>query len=102
MANNFDFVQDCLRHCWLENPEERPDFQLIRARLRPLRKGMSVSAHTVLNQTSSPVTDISFCCRKPNILDNIMTVMEKYANNLEVLVDERTDQLEEEKRKTGL
>lgn len=27
--------------------------------------------------------------------------MEKYANNLEVLVDERTDQLVEEKKKTG-
>lgn len=28
--------------------------------------------------------------------------MEKYANNLEVLVDERTDQLQEEKKKTGV
>lgn len=37
---------------------------------------------------------------KPNIFDNMIAMMEKYANNLEVLVDERTDQLQEEKKKT--
>ena len=40
--------------------------------------------------------------RKPNIFDNMIAMMEKYANNLEVLVDERTDQLVEEKKKTGV
>lgn len=42
-----------------------------------------------------------YCFRKPNIFDNMIAMMEKYANNLEVLVDERTDQLVEEKKKTG-
>ncbi|CAH1968124.1 unnamed protein product [Acanthoscelides obtectus] len=77
LENGSDFVKECLKECWAENPEERPDFKSIRTKLRPLRRGM-----------------------KPNILDNMMAMMEKYANNLEVLVDERTDQLQEEKKKT--
>ncbi|KAL1497777.1 hypothetical protein ABEB36_008676 [Hypothenemus hampei] len=77
LENSFDFVKDCLKECWMECPEDRPDFKSIRTKLRPLRKGM-----------------------KPNIFDNMMAMMEKYANNLEVLVDERTDQLQEEKKKT--
>ena len=50
---------------------------MIRGRLRPLRKGM-----------------------RANIFDNMLAMMEKYANNLEMLVDERTHLLIEEKRKT--
>ncbi|XP_034230104.1 receptor-type guanylate cyclase Gyc76C [Thrips palmi] len=77
LENSFDFVRECLQECWAEDPELRPDLKAVRARLRPLRKGM-----------------------KPNIFDNMIAMMEKYANNLEVLVDERTDQLQQEKRKT--
>ncbi|EDW31140.1 GL20747 [Drosophila persimilis] len=73
----FDCVSECLRECWSERAEDRPDFKTIRAKLRPLRKGM-----------------------RPNIFDNMMAMMEKYANNLEALVDDRTDQLQEEKKKT--
>lgn len=77
LETSFDCVRDCIRECWAENPEVRPDFKSIRTKLRPLRKGM-----------------------RPNIFDNMMAMMEKYANNLEQLVDERTDQLQEEKKKT--
>ena len=55
----------------------RPDFKMVRGRLRSLRKGL-----------------------KSNIFDNMLAMMEKYANNLETLVDERTQLLIEEKRRT--
>ena len=50
---------------------------MIRGRLRLLRKGM-----------------------KANIFDNMISMMESYANNLESLVDDRTQLLIDEKRKT--
>ena len=37
---------------------------------------------------------------KANIFDNMLAIMEKYATNLEAIVDERTLQLSEEKKKT--
>ncbi|XP_059054406.1 guanylate cyclase 32E [Achroia grisella] len=77
LSGRFDCVRECCSDCWAEDPNTRPDFKAIRTRLRPLRKGM-----------------------KANIFDNMIAMMEKYANNLEALVDERTDQLQEEKKKT--
>jgi hypothetical protein len=77
LETSFDCVRECCRECWTEVAEMRPDFKTIRTKLRVLRKGM-----------------------RPNIFDNMMAMMEQYANNLEQLVDERTDQLQEEKKKT--
>ena len=38
--------------------------------------------------------------RKTNIFENVVYMMETYANNLEELVNERTGQLIDEKKKT--
>ena len=42
LENSFDFVREVLQECWAEDPEQRPDLKAVRARLRPLRKGMYV------------------------------------------------------------
>ena len=39
--------------------------------------------------------------RTPNVIDNMLSMMEKYTNNLESIVNERTKQLELEKSKTN-
>ncbi|KAK2714835.1 hypothetical protein QYM36_009141 [Artemia franciscana] len=77
IMNAPNFVLQTIRECWNEDPMLRPDFKTIRVKLRPLKKGM-----------------------KANIFDNMLAMMEKYANNLELLVDERTEMLIEEKQKT--
>ena len=59
LENCMDFVKETIRICWSESPDLRPDFKSIRNKLRPLRKGM-----------------------KANIFDNMITMMETYANNL--------------------
>ncbi|XP_073839417.1 receptor-type guanylate cyclase Gyc76C-like [Musca autumnalis] len=72
-----DYVLSCITDCWHEDPEVRPDFPTIRTRLKKMRGG-----------------------KTKNIMDQMMEMMEKYANNLEDIVTERTRLLCEEKRKT--
>ncbi|XP_055332598.1 atrial natriuretic peptide receptor 2-like isoform X2 [Paramacrobiotus metropolitanus] len=62
---------------WTEYPDERPSFELIKQRLRPLMKS-----------------------RSGNLMDNLIKRMEKYAADSEALVVERTQAFMEEKRKS--
>ncbi|XP_069581759.1 atrial natriuretic peptide receptor 1-like [Brachyistius frenatus] len=65
-----------MQRCWNEEPSERPDFNTIKILLRKQHRGYG-----------------------SNILDNLLSRMEQYANNLEELVEERTQAYHEEKRK---
>ncbi|CAN9503567.1 unnamed protein product [Ophioblennius macclurei] len=65
-----------MQRCWHEEPSERPDFNTIKILLRKQHRGYG-----------------------SNILDNLLSRMEQYANNLEELVEERTQAYHEEKRK---
>ncbi|XP_002740930.1 atrial natriuretic peptide receptor 2-like [Saccoglossus kowalevskii] len=68
-----------MTQCWEERPEDRPDFHTIRQRLRNMNRG-----------------------RKRGLMDNMVLMLEKYTENLETIVADRTAQLVEEKRKTDL
>lgn len=40
--------------------------------------------------------------RKTDLIDHVLQKLEKYANNLEVIVEQRTSELLDEKRKTDM
>ncbi|XP_053671502.1 uncharacterized protein LOC128721742 [Anopheles nili] len=66
-----------MRQCWAESPEMRPDFAAICERFKQLNHG-----------------------RKVNFVDTMFQMLEKYSNNLEELIRERTEQLDIERKKT--
>ncbi|KAH8023140.1 hypothetical protein HPB51_011254 [Rhipicephalus microplus] len=72
-----DEVCQLISKCWAGDPNERPDFQALKPLIRKLNKESESG----------------------NILDNLLSRMEQYANNLESLVEERTADYLEEKRK---
>ncbi|KAM6898598.1 guanylate cyclase 2G [Lycodopsis pacificus] len=67
-------INSLMKACWNETPDHRPPFAAI---LRQL-KNTTPESHT-------------------NILDNMVAKLEKYANHLEEVVEERTNQLTAEK-----
>ncbi|CAH0562272.1 unnamed protein product [Brassicogethes aeneus] len=68
-----DEVAQMMNKCWAEDSADRPDFTQLKTKLKDLNDG--------------------------NLLDNLLARMEQYANNLETLVEERTADYFEEKRK---
>ncbi|XP_077865835.1 atrial natriuretic peptide receptor 2-like, partial [Saccoglossus kowalevskii] len=71
-------LEGLMTRCWAEDPSERPDISHIKGIVRKL----------------NPATK-----KGDNILDNLLARMEQYANNLEGLVEERTSQYLEEKKR---
>ncbi|XP_078039827.1 retinal guanylyl cyclase 2 isoform X2 [Augochlora pura] len=66
-----------MRQCWAESADLRPDFDDVHDRFKTLNHG-----------------------RKVNFVDTMFQMLEKYSNNLEELIRERTEQLDMEKKKT--
>ncbi|XP_020277564.1 retinal guanylyl cyclase 2 isoform X2 [Pseudomyrmex gracilis] len=66
-----------MRQCWAEAAEMRPDFDDVHDLFKKLNHG-----------------------RKVNFVDTMFQMLEKYSNNLEELIRERTEQLDMEKKKT--
>ncbi|KAH1001911.1 retinal guanylyl cyclase 1-like [Dendroctonus ponderosae] len=66
-----------MRQCWAEQADMRPDFNAVHEQFKKLNHG-----------------------RKVNIVDTMFQMLEKYSNNLEELIRERTEQLDFEKKKT--
>ncbi|ESN96742.1 hypothetical protein HELRODRAFT_107666 [Helobdella robusta] len=70
-------MMELIQQCWDENPASRPTFENISKML--LKSS---------NKTNT------------NIVDNMLEKLEKYANDLEKIVEQRTKELVNEKRKT--
>ncbi|CAD5124699.1 DgyrCDS12962 [Dimorphilus gyrociliatus] len=68
---------ELMKECWNENPHDRPNFEKITKSVRKINIG-----------------------KDSNIMDTMITKLEKYANNLEEIVENRTKMLIEEKKKT--
>ncbi|KAI1289814.1 Atrial natriuretic peptide receptor 1 [Halotydeus destructor] len=69
---------DLMKSCWHEEPAARPDVAAVRSTLRRVTKDLN----------------------SKNFLDNLLNRMEKYANNLEQIVHDKTNSLLLEKEKT--
>lgn len=68
---------ELMNECWQESPVARPEIGVVKSKLKKITKGIS----------------------SKNFFDNLLSRMEQYANNLEQLVEQKTNALIEEKQK---
>ncbi|GFN93659.1 guanylate cyclase, partial [Plakobranchus ocellatus] len=79
MSINSEDVKNLIGQCWAEDPKLRPTAKVVRNALKRVASSLGTST---------------------NILDNLMRRMEMYANNLEKMVEDKTIELREEKKKS--
>ncbi|ESO91425.1 hypothetical protein LOTGIDRAFT_209773 [Lottia gigantea] len=72
-------LESLIKHCWSEVPSARPHFSQVKK---------------VLKEQAGKYGEGT------NLLDNLLRRMEQYANNLEKLVEEKTEELLEEKKRS--
>ncbi|XP_012658623.1 olfactory guanylyl cyclase GC-D-like [Otolemur garnettii] len=66
-----------MKQCWEEAPEDRPSLDQIHTRFKSINQGKKIS-----------------------VADSMLRMLEKYSQNLEDLIQERTEELELERQKT--
>ena len=72
-------LENLMKQCWDEDPANRPNLQTISKKLSEMTKH-----------------------KHGNVVDNLLERLEKYSSNLEQIVDEKIDELRQEKHKTEI
>ncbi|XP_055884302.1 atrial natriuretic peptide receptor 1-like isoform X2 [Biomphalaria glabrata] len=72
-------MESLMRKCWDEDPEKRPSLH---------------SIHSIINKLMVNVN------KSGGLVDNLLQRLEKYSSNLEKIVDEKVDELRQEKQKS--
>ncbi|GMT07425.1 hypothetical protein PENTCL1PPCAC_29599, partial [Pristionchus entomophagus] len=69
-------IRDIVNRCWLEDPRKRPNINKIKDKVAKVNNG-----------------------KRTNIADNIMELLDRYKNNLSEMIEERSKDLDDERRR---